>query len=70
VRYRGSGIEVETDGLSATYRLWDGPPLTVHHEGEAFDLDSEDVVRTVTPVPHKPRPIQPPGREPQRRGQL
>ena len=70
VRYRGSGIEVETDGRSATYRLWDGPPLTVHHEGEAFDLGAEDVVRTVTQVPHKPRPLQPPGREPERRGQV
>ncbi|HEU0170861.1 MAG TPA: glycosyl hydrolase family 65 protein, partial [Acidimicrobiales bacterium] len=70
VRYRGSGVEVETNGLTATYRLWDGPPLTVHHEGEAFDLGSKDVERTVTPVPHKPRPVQPPGREPQRRGQL
>jgi alpha,alpha-trehalose phosphorylase len=70
VRYRGSGVEVDTDGLTATYRLWDGPPLTVHHEGEAFDLGSEDVVCKVTPVPHKPRPVQPPGREPQRRGQL
>ena len=69
VRYRGSGIEVETDGLSATYRLWDGPPLTVHHEGEPFELTAgADVTRKVTPVPHLPRPAQPPGREPQRRG--
>ena len=53
----------ETDGLTATYRLWDGPPLTVHHEGEAFELggaDDKEVVRAVTPVPHKPRPTQPP----------
>jgi len=70
VRYRGSGIEVETDGRSASYRLWDGPPLTVHHEGEPFDLDGDEVVRKVAQVPHVPRPAQPPGREPQRRGQV
>jgi len=69
VRYRGSGVEVETDGRSATYRLWEGPSLTIHHEGEAFELGADEVVRPVTPVPHRPRPSQPWGREPQRRGQ-
>ena len=69
VRYRGSGVEVETDGERATYRLWEGPPLTVHHEGEAVELGDQPVERLVTPVPHRPRPLQPPGREPQRRGQ-
>jgi alpha,alpha-trehalose phosphorylase len=70
VRYRGSGVEVETDGRSATYRLWDGPPLTIHHEGGAFELGADDVVHPVTPVPHRARPQQPPGREPARRGQV
>jgi alpha,alpha-trehalose phosphorylase len=70
VRYRGSGIEVDTDGRSVTYRLWDGPARTVHHEGEPFELDAgTEVVRPVTPVPRLPRPTQPPGREPLRRGQ-
>ena len=68
VSYRGSGIEVETDGHTATYRLCDGPPLTIHHEGEAIELGEEAVDRPVTPVAAEPRPLQPPGREPQRRG--
>jgi alpha,alpha-trehalose phosphorylase len=68
VRYRGSGVEVSTDGTWVTYRLWHGPSLTIHHEGEAFELGEKDVVRPVTPVRHSPRPVQPPGRGPERRG--
>jgi alpha,alpha-trehalose phosphorylase len=68
VSYRGSGIEVETDGHTATYRLCDGPPLTIHHEGEAIELGEEAVDRPVSAVAAEPRPLQPPGREPQRRG--
>jgi alpha,alpha-trehalose phosphorylase len=70
VRYQGSGIEVDTDGRTVTYRLLDGPGREVHHEGEPFELrPGEDVVRDVTAVPHTPRPVQPLGREPLRRGQ-
>ena len=70
VRYQGSGIEVDTDGRTVTYRLLDGPGREVHHEGEPFELrPGEDVVRDVTAVPHAPRPVQPLGREPLRRGQ-
>ncbi|HEX5365363.1 MAG TPA: glycosyl hydrolase family 65 protein [Acidimicrobiales bacterium] len=68
VRYRGSGVEVETDGRTATYRLWDGEPLTVHHEGRPFRLGRSPVERPVTPIPFRDRPVQPPGREPERRG--
>ena len=69
VRYRGSGVKVTTDGQTATYHLWSGPPLTVWHEDEPLELGSEDVRRPVTPVPCGPRPVQPPGREPEPRGQ-
>ena len=68
VRYRDSGVQVATDGETATYHLWCGDPLTVWHEDESFELGEKDVVRPVTPVPHGPRPQQPPGREPERRG--
>ncbi|HEX6569560.1 MAG TPA: glycosyl hydrolase family 65 protein [Acidimicrobiales bacterium] len=68
VRYRGSGVQVATDGSIATYHLWSGPPLTIWHEGTAFELGDKDVERPVTPVPHGPRPAQPAGREPERRG--
>jgi alpha,alpha-trehalose phosphorylase len=69
MRYRGSGIEVETDGRTATYRLWDGPPIVIHHEGEEIELGTKDVERPITPVPHAPRPTQPVGREPEPRGE-
>jgi alpha,alpha-trehalose phosphorylase len=69
LRYRGSGVEVATDGGTATYHLWSGPPLTIWHEGEELELGDKDVERPVTPVVHGPRPTQPPGREPERRGQ-
>jgi alpha,alpha-trehalose phosphorylase len=69
MRYRGSGIEVETDGRTATYRLWDGPPIVIHHEGEELELGAKDVERPVTPMPRGPRPTQPPGREPEPRGE-
>jgi alpha,alpha-trehalose phosphorylase len=68
MRYRGSGVEVETDGETATYRLWDGPPCTIHHEGHPVELTAADAATLpVTRLPHRPRPHQPPGREPARR---
>jgi alpha,alpha-trehalose phosphorylase len=69
LRYRGSLVQVETDGRSATYHLCDGPPLTILHEGEELELGDKDVERPITPVPHGPRPTQPPGREPEPRGE-
>jgi alpha,alpha-trehalose phosphorylase len=69
LRYRGSGIEVETDGRTVTYRLRDGPPITVSHGGERFELADKVVEHPVIQVDHGPRPTQPPGREPEPRGQ-
>jgi alpha,alpha-trehalose phosphorylase len=68
--YRGSRLRVTTDGKTVTYQLTSGPPLTIWHEGEEVELGEKDVERPVTPIPHGPRPTQPKGREPERRGQL
>ena len=68
MRYCGSGVQVTTDGKTATYHLWTGPPLTVWHEGEPFDLGDDDVKLSVTQVQAGPPPTQPAGREPRRRG--
>jgi alpha,alpha-trehalose phosphorylase len=68
VRYRGSGVQVSTDGHDATYHLWTGPPLVVAHHGEEIELGDDDVVRPIEPAAHGARPTQPPGREPERRG--
>ena len=52
-------MQVTTDGKTATYHLWTGPPLTVWHEGEPFDLGDDDVKLSVTQVqawPRRPSP--------------
>ncbi|MBN2622119.1 MAG: glycoside hydrolase family 65 protein, partial [Acidimicrobiales bacterium] len=68
VRYRGSGVQVETDGSTATYHLWCGPPLTIWHEDDKVELGEDDVRLPVTAVAQTTSPAQPPGREPERRG--
>ncbi len=69
VQYRGSGVRVETDGTTVSYHRFAGPPLTIWHEGKELSLGDDDVERPVTPVHLGPRPTQPQGREPERRGQ-
>jgi alpha,alpha-trehalose phosphorylase len=68
LRYRGTLLMVTTVRESATYVLLDGEPQQLRHHGEAFTLTSvEPVVRPIPPAPERPRPSQPPGREPFRR---
>jgi alpha,alpha-trehalose phosphorylase len=68
VRYRGSRILVETEGQTASYRLLEGSPLAVSHHGDDFELADDPITRPIAPVPPRPRPRQPPGREPEPRG--
>jgi alpha,alpha-trehalose phosphorylase len=68
IRYRDSGVQVATDGKSATYHLWSGPPLRLAHHGEEIELGEDDVTRPIEVEPHGPRPVQPSGREPEPRG--
>ena len=67
VRYRGTGVQVETDGSHAIYRKWAGPPRVISHHGKEFELGDDDVVLPIPPITAGPRPEQPPGREPMRR---
>jgi alpha,alpha-trehalose phosphorylase len=69
VCYRGSSLVVTTDGHTARYRVREGPPLELIHHGEAFEVGEDEVERPIEPLPARPRPHQPPGREPERRGQ-
>jgi alpha,alpha-trehalose phosphorylase len=61
-------VVVTTDHEKATYELLDGPPMTVSHHGEEIDLRRKAVSRPVPVPPQLPRPSQPPGRAPARRG--
>ncbi|HET6953090.1 MAG TPA: glycosyl hydrolase family 65 protein, partial [Acidimicrobiales bacterium] len=70
VWYRGTCVGVSTDGRTARYRRNEGPPLTVLHHGETVDLEDEEVERPIEPIGPRPRPRQPRGREPERRGQV
>jgi alpha,alpha-trehalose phosphorylase len=60
---------VTTDGRTARYRVREGPPIELIHHGEAIDVGEDEVERRIEPLPTRPRPHQPPSREPERRGQ-
>jgi len=69
VCYRDSCLVVTTDGRRATYRVREGPPVELVHHGETVEVGEDEVERVIEPLPPRPRPHQPVGREPERRGQ-
>ena len=69
ITFRGSRLRVEVMAESATYRLLDGPPLKLHHHGEEVLLAVDGTVtRSIPAIQAGPRPSQPEGRAPLRRG--
>jgi alpha,alpha-trehalose phosphorylase len=65
LRYQGSLLRVDVTPGSTTYRLMDGPPLTLTHHGEELALDGQPVTRRIPRAPAPELRIrQPPGREP------
>ena len=66
LRYRGRTLSVSVRHDSATYELRSGPPITIEHHGEPFELADDPVERPVPTLPRHPEPTQPPGREPMR----
>jgi alpha,alpha-trehalose phosphorylase len=65
---RGRRLRVEVTHADATYALADGEPLEILHCGEKVQLSADKPeVRPIQAVPTRPRPSQPPGREPLRR---
>jgi alpha,alpha-trehalose phosphorylase len=65
LRYRGRILEVTVLPQSAIYALLEGAPVRLSHHGEPFVLSAtQAVTRQIPPVPVRPRPKQPPGREP------
>jgi alpha,alpha-trehalose phosphorylase len=69
--YRGRRLRVSVDHEGADYELLDGDPLTVLHHGESLTLSTDAPHRrTLPPLPHRPAPQQPPGREPRSRHEI
>ena len=66
--YRGSRLKVAITKEGATYTLLDGDALETSHHGEPITVTPEaPVTREIPPMPQRPVPSQPPGREPLRR---
>jgi alpha,alpha-trehalose phosphorylase len=62
---RGRRLRVEVTRTSATYTLVHGDPLEISHHGDPLTVSTDKPqVGTIQPVPVRPRPSQPPGREP------
>jgi alpha,alpha-trehalose phosphorylase len=65
---RGRRLHVEVTHAEARYVLDDGEPLTVMHHGMRLNLKPDKPeVRPISAAPVRPRPTQPPGREPAHR---
>jgi alpha,alpha-trehalose phosphorylase len=62
---RGQRLRVEVNHASARYLLEDGEPLEIGHHGDPVKLlAGKPQDRKISPIPPRPRPSQPPGREP------
>jgi len=67
--HRGRRIHVEVLDRVATYTLLAGPPVELFHHGRPFRLAIGEPAQLDVPAPPDlPRPSQPPGRAPTRRG--
>jgi alpha,alpha-trehalose phosphorylase len=65
---RGQRLRVEVTDAVARYQVANGKPLLIRHHGDDVTLQpGKRVSRPIPPVPARPRPSQPPGREPARR---
>ncbi len=65
MKIRGRCVRVEVTRAEATYSLAGGEPLEISHYGQTVRLSTEKPqVLPVPEAPSRPRPSQPPGREP------
>jgi alpha,alpha-trehalose phosphorylase len=66
--FRGRQLRAEITHRSVTYSMKDGEPLPIVHDGEKLTLTaSKPLIKRLAAIPSRPRPSQPPGREPLRR---
>ena len=62
---RGQRLRVEVNHTSARYLLEDGKQLEIAHHGKRVKLSAgKPEERPIAAIPPRPRPSQPPGREP------
>jgi alpha,alpha-trehalose phosphorylase len=62
---RGRRLRVEITHAEARYTLVDGDPLEIVHHRQPVSLSAgRPQVRSIPAIPSRPRPSQPPGREP------
>jgi alpha,alpha-trehalose phosphorylase len=66
VLWRDRHVRVEVDRDKAWYTVT-GEPLELWHHGKPIEVSSEPVAHPIPPAPSRPRPSQPPGREPRPR---
>lgn len=67
--WHGGRLHVEVTPAEATYRRRGGAPARFRHHGDEVTLaDGGEVTLPIPPVPVRPAPGQPPGREPRRQG--
>jgi alpha,alpha-trehalose phosphorylase len=65
LKIRGRCLKVEITGTEARYWLTEGDPLTVLHHGSTLTVTTgEPQVAAISQLQARPRPSQPPGREP------
>jgi alpha,alpha-trehalose phosphorylase len=65
---RGRRLRVEVTHAEATYTLANGDPLQIAHHGQPVTLSAgEPQAHPIPSLAQRPRPAQPPGREPARR---
>jgi alpha,alpha-trehalose phosphorylase len=63
--YRERLLDVSVMPESATYALLQGAPLDLSHHAESFTVSVDaPITRPIPAAPARPRPTQPPGREP------
>jgi alpha,alpha-trehalose phosphorylase len=63
--YRGRRLRVRITPAAAVYTLLEGEPLQFNHHGRPLELTTAARIRRKIPAPpRRPRPTQPPGREP------
>ena len=68
IRIRGRRLRVEVTHEAARYVLADGDPLEIVHHGTMLTLSADKPQSHAIPAaPARPRPSQPPGREPAHR---
>jgi alpha,alpha-trehalose phosphorylase len=66
--FRGRRLHVDVTKRDATYTLREGDPLRIAHHGRPLDVTAgSPVTEAIPPFTDRPRPSQPPGREPARR---